>query len=100
MRTKVKNSCEHYKRHIANWDRGKVSQQEYCRKAGIPLSTFQYWKSRLGKETGAFAAVEVVREPGYENQVLCSLSFKDRWRIEFGKEASPGFVKSILSACK
>jgi len=50
--------CRHERRSRAQWEqligrqRGSgQSQQAFCHANGIALSTFQYWKRRLGEST-------------------------------------------------
>lgn len=35
--------------HVATWAEGSLSQAEYCRRHGLAVSTFRYWRSKLGE---------------------------------------------------
>lgn len=41
----------YWQRHIEDCQRNHLSQKDYCRAHGLALSTFRYWKKKLGTET-------------------------------------------------
>ncbi len=43
----MKNKQQFWKKHIASWEDSGLSQAEYCRKHGIPVKTFGYYKRRM-----------------------------------------------------
>ena len=54
------------------WRRSGYSQSEFCRRQGVPLSTFNYWKRRLERAdtvagmaatTSGFVPVRVLDQP-------------------------------------
>ena len=51
----LKSSCSkasYWRKQVDGWSVSGLSQAEYCRRSGISLSTFQYWKRRLGCQVG------------------------------------------------
>lgn len=44
---------------IRGWERSGETQVKYCRRQGIALATFQYWRKKL-KEKGAGSFIELV----------------------------------------
>jgi hypothetical protein len=44
------NKREFWSSHVEQWKEGNLSQQAYCRQAGINYATFVYWRNaRLSK---------------------------------------------------
>jgi hypothetical protein len=39
-----------WKKRIAEWKESGINQSSFCKKHGIKLSTFYYWKKRLSKK--------------------------------------------------
>lgn len=37
-----------WQRHLDRWERGDLSQAEYCRRHGLKAVTFAWWKRNLG----------------------------------------------------
>ncbi len=57
-------ACEPEKRrfweeHLKNWELSGQSQVEYCRKNGINIKSFHYWKRKIGRSYCAPAMVEL-----------------------------------------
>ena len=44
---------EYWRRHSEGWEKSGLTQVTYCRKEGIPLSTFCNWRTKLNNEQGA-----------------------------------------------
>jgi hypothetical protein len=47
-----KTTQESWLDHIKEWNRSKLSQEAYCKKAGIKYSTFVYWRGQFLLESG------------------------------------------------
>ena len=43
-------NIKQWRQRVAAWARSELSQSAYCRRNGIVLPTFNYWKRRLEKE--------------------------------------------------
>ena len=54
---------ELWKKRIQEWRSGGLSQSAYCRKAGVSIESFKYWKKKLSGDNALFSLVEV---PGHE----------------------------------
>jgi hypothetical protein len=53
--TKTSTKKGYWLRHHKRWERSGISQAEYCRKEGIPLSSFTNWRSKLSRGCGESA---------------------------------------------
>jgi hypothetical protein len=52
-----------WEERIQEWRSGGLSQSAYCRKAGVSIESFKYWKKKLSGDNALFSLVEL---PGYE----------------------------------
>ena len=50
--------------HVSKQKESGLSAAEYCRRAGLPLSTFRLWAARKSNEGGKFVPVESGERPG------------------------------------
>src|SRR5262245_45269723 len=62
-RPQRKYSAKDRKRLLRLFKSGEVSQKQFARDQGIPISTLSYWVGRSARESAA-APVEVVEIPG------------------------------------
>jgi hypothetical protein len=76
------NTSKHdkWKKRIAEWEVSGIAQSSYCKKHGIRLSTFYYWKKRLLKA---------------DNNQFVKLS-TDEYKAEIWKLIIPGEVRIIF----
>ena len=42
-----------WRQHIEGYERSPLSQNQYCSKNGLALSTFSYWKRKIGTKAKA-----------------------------------------------
>jgi hypothetical protein len=45
--TRSTEKREYWSKHIKEWETSKLSQESYCKQAGITYGTFVYWRSQL-----------------------------------------------------
>lgn len=86
-----------WRRRMAQWQSSGMSQSGYCRRQGLALSTFQYWRKRVGEAAGrdgaagngsAFIPVDVKES----SALVAPLPF-DLWACEV---VAPGGVRVRL----
>jgi hypothetical protein len=41
-----------WQNHIESWQKSGLSQRDYCRSKSLALSTFAYWRGKIGKTGG------------------------------------------------
>ena len=101
----LKSSCSkpsYWRRRVEDWSGSGLSQAEYCRRSGIPLSTFQYWKRRLGSQIGADErSIVEVPIPATSQPVLSDpkpfmLHVASGCRIEVGGDFDPVILKKLI----
>ncbi len=96
-------ACEPEKRrfweeHLKNWELSGESQVEYCRKNGINIKSFHYWKRRIGRSYCAPAMVELPISwsvPVTPASPQLCLVF-DRFRVEIGKGFDPEDLERVV----
>jgi transposase len=49
--------ARHWRRVLGAWERSGLTQSAFCRREGIALSTFHWWKRRLATDGKASARV-------------------------------------------
>ena len=49
--------ARHWRRVLGAWERSGLTQSAFCRREGISLSTFHWWKRRLAADGKASARV-------------------------------------------
>ena len=49
--------------HIKGWQRSGLSQDAYCRRHGLPVSSLRYWRSRLAKQSASTLSTPVAIVP-------------------------------------
>lgn len=57
---------EYWQDQIKKWETSKSSQSEFCKQAGIRLSTFVYWRCKLmkagNKPMNKFAQIKIIKD--------------------------------------
>ncbi len=48
-----------WERHLRDWGRSGLPQDEYCAKHGLTVSSFGYWRTKLRREARGGEFVEV-----------------------------------------
>lgn len=89
-----------WRSHIEGWERGGLSQREYCNQHRLSLSTFTLWRRRLQA-----AAALSLPTPGVEivpvRQVVCAVEAPVVLILEGGQyrlELQSGFQAETLRA--
>lgn len=47
-RTRIRRSAQEWKKILARCERGGQRHREFCEREGLALSTFQWWRRKLG----------------------------------------------------
>lgn len=61
-RSTTTERARQWRGHMDGWQQSGLSQREYCRVHGLPLSTFQLWRRRL-RAGSTSTALEIVPVP-------------------------------------
>jgi len=56
---KNKSKLEHWENAIHAWRQSGKSQVQYCEETGLNLSTFGYWRKKIGKPQSLLIPVKV-----------------------------------------
>jgi hypothetical protein len=92
-----------WRQHIDDYERSPLSQNQYCSKNGLALSTFSYWKRKIGTKTKAtprFYPLTVQQLSSPTDQTSKSCLFLEvcdsRFRIELTENFSASCLKKLL----
>ncbi|MHB1220436.1 MAG: IS66 family insertion sequence element accessory protein TnpA [Gammaproteobacteria bacterium] len=55
----IETKQEHWLTHIKQWEESELSQQVYCKRSGINLNSFTYWRGKF------LSSVEQKVKPGF-----------------------------------
>ena len=90
-------------RVLASFARTRLSQAEFCRREGVPLSTFLYWRRRLtGNPAGVapFVEVEVVGDsPAVVIEVAVGGDVVVRLPASAGEELLGRVLRAARGSC-
>ncbi|HLF67594.1 MAG TPA: IS66 family insertion sequence element accessory protein TnpB [Gammaproteobacteria bacterium] len=82
-----------WQQHIQAWQRGSLSQTEYCRQHELSLATFGYWRRRL-KSNAVPTVIPVTREMAVTGLQLRS---PKGWQVELPANLSLESLRTLLS---
>ncbi len=87
-----------WKERIAGWEASGMSQAAFCRKKGIALHKFKYWRTKLTPAKPAiFAEIPIIKEsctPGSRHTLLIRVG--DRYGVEVSQDFSPDFLGQVI----
>ena len=93
------NKQQFWKFHINNWHQSKMSQTAYCRKHGLTLHRFIYWKKALNRQDSAISFVPVPVSPNLPVAIEASnlnLFTANGYRIEVSTGFDPTTLKQLI----
>ena len=53
--------AEYWRDVLARWGRSGLTQAEYCRRRGLSIGTFRWWRHALARRNGGHSQARVVR---------------------------------------
>ena len=91
--------------HIQSWEQAGLSQRDYCKANSLALSTFSYWRKKLGKNSTTrprfypLAVVPDFSAGNKETTARLRLNFsKGRFQVEIQDDFSePALQRLILT---
>lgn len=94
----------YWRRHITECSVSGLSQAEYCRRFGIGLSTFHYWKKRLGSQCPSGKERRIIAVSFPEPSLPDSPPPKplmvhvgSGFRIEIGGDFCPEILEKVIA---
>jgi hypothetical protein len=92
-----------WRQHIADCEHSPLNQRQYCNTNGLALSTFSYWKKKLGKKAKKnprFYPLTVPQLSSSNNQAdhsgLSLTLNSSKFRIEFAENFSASCLKKLI----
>lgn len=100
--------ARYWQRWLSRWERSGLTQSEFCRRHGLKLANFAWWKRKLMSQVGSCrpqaalakfveVALPAGRASGYE--VVLSGGRVVRVPDEFEAEAVSRLIVAVESAC-
>ena len=106
MENKVKErhkaKYEFWQNHISSCENSGLTQKEYCRKNGLAIQTFGYWKRKIRNkgfisEKPRFFPLAVKQNGGGSKPGRILLSIQEgRFKIEIGENFNETILKKLL----
>ena len=94
-----------WREHIEGWSASGLSQAEYCRRNGISLSSFYYWKRRLDRRPPSVEERRIVPIPFPGSPLSPPSAPKplmvhvgSGFRVEIGGDFCPGILEKLIVA--
>lgn len=94
-----------WREHVEGWSASGLSQAEYCRRHGISLSSFYYWKRRFDRRPPSVGERRIVpisfsgsslSLPSAANPLIVHVG--SGFRIEIGGDFCPGILEKLIVA--
>ena len=95
--TRARRAAE-MRRTLAAFEGSGLSQVAFCRREAIPLSTFTYWRRRLGTEVSAGSPFVELRVVDRREEGVVQIALPGGAIASIGAEASEDFIRRILRA--
>ena len=97
---------QYWQQQIRGWETSGLKQQEYCRKNGLALATFSYWRRKLKEnepQAVQFYPLTVPDEAsvvssGSRNNHLRLVIGDHRFTIEIDDQFSPSTLQRLVVA--
>lgn len=91
---------QYWQPHIMAWEQSGESQVEYCRRHGLNIKPFGYWKRKLVKKSEGVSFVPVSIKPIHAVSVKPGSQLKivtgNGLRIEVGDGFNPATLRMLL----
>jgi hypothetical protein len=91
---------EHWRELLRRWQASGISQAQFCRRRGIPVWKFAWWKKRLSDEhpaaDGLFVPVRVA--PSTASCAELELTLRGGRLLRFGADVPPARLAEIVAA--
>ena len=98
-----RSKASYWRQHLTEWSGSGMSQAEYCRRSGISLSSFHYWKRRLDRRTPSTKDRAIVAVPFPISSSPVSLPQKPLmlhvgscFRIEIDQDFCPEVLEKLV----
>jgi hypothetical protein len=86
---------------LAGYEESGLSRQEYCRRAGIPVTTLDYYRQRAARKAAATRLVQVkVKMPPVESPGVFTVVLRNGRRIESGWKFSDADLARLIGVAE
>jgi hypothetical protein len=99
-----KAKYEFWQNHISSCENSRLTQKEYCRKNGLAIQTFGYWKRKIRNkkiisDKPRFFPLAVKQNRGGKKPARILLSIQDgRFQLEVGENFNETVLKKLIVA--
>jgi len=97
----IKNKREQWRVHSAAWQESGQTQGEYCKRHGLNLKTFAYWRRRFKAESSTVRLVKLPTETLQQSQESTLRVLIDgRYTIEVADGFNPATLGRVLEVLR
>ncbi len=95
-----------WQNHVGSWEQSGIRQSEYCRRHGLNIKVFGYWKRKLCSKTQAALSFVPVRiKPSYPaTSVNASTSLRlvvgNGYGIDIGDGFNPDTLRRLIDTLR
>ena len=93
-----------WRQHNLAWERSSLSQREYCRRHGLKLSTFGYWRRRQTQSSQPAAQatefVKISAATGAPRSSGLELVIGDEVIVRIGNHLDPELLIEVVRAVR
>lgn len=95
----MSSKVEFWKPHLAAWNGSGLSQAEYCRRHGLSIKSFAYWRRRLGRTEGvAGALVPIVVADAPTSDERIEVQLPNGLQVRLPIDTAPARVVPMIRA--
>jgi len=99
---KLRSTKAERQAHIDAWYQSGLSQQTYCKQAGVNYYTFNSWITKQKfkpTEPNKFLKVEVTDDDSHEAKTFATLTISNQFTLQLHQQVSAQFLKQLIT-CK
>ena len=93
---------QYWQPHIMAWEQSGINQVEYCRRHGLNIKVFGYWKRKLVRKSEGVSFVPVSIKTTHTTSARSGASLKlvtgNGYGIEIGEGFNPATLRMLLDA--
>ena len=86
----------YWKAHVGAWEQSGIGQSEYCRRQGLNIRVFGYWKRKFYRKASDLTFVPVAIKATYPPNIKPEISLRLIIGNDYGIEVGDGFNPDTL----
>ena len=90
-----------WKKHVSEWERSGQTQQAFCAKRGLAVSTFQWWRAKLRRSEPVVSAAPflplALNTSGPSAGAVIEVELRSKTRLRLEGEAALRAVDRLVA---